>query len=158
MAYHIFITSLTEVFHNIVSKKLTDKTEVTVRFNEVDSMQIVWHGNYVKFMEDGRESFGRKHGLGYLDVYRNETMTPIVKIEVDYKNKVEYGEKVIVETTYHNTETAKIELSYVIRRSSDNKIAATGRSVQVFVNLNHELLLYPPQFYLDWKKSVGLID
>ena len=42
------------------------QTEIRVRFSEVDSMGVVWHGNYLKYFEDGREAFGRKHGLGYV--------------------------------------------------------------------------------------------
>ena len=43
--------------------ELTDRKEIIVRFSEVDSMRIVWHGNYLKYFEDGRESFeiGRAH-------------------------------------------------------------------------------------------------
>jgi acyl-CoA thioester hydrolase len=30
---------------------------------------------------------------------------------------------------------------------------ATGRSVQVFMNLNYELVLLNPPFYEEWKKK-----
>ena len=39
-------------------KKLVNKIRTKVRFSEVDSMHIVWHGNYIKYLEDGREGFG----------------------------------------------------------------------------------------------------
>lgn len=46
---------------------LVNKTSLRVRFSEVDSMQIVWHGEYVRYFEDGREAFGREFaGLGYM--------------------------------------------------------------------------------------------
>ena len=34
-----------------------------IRFSEVDSMGVVWHGHYVKYFEDAREAFGAKYGL-----------------------------------------------------------------------------------------------
>jgi len=136
---------------------LTDRKEIIVRFSEVDSMGIVWHGNYVKYLEDGRESFGKKFGIGYLDMFSNGTMTPLVKVDIDYKNLVEYGETLIVETSYENCESAKIILNYKIYKKSDNKVAVTARTIQVFVNLQRELLLYPPTFFTDWKKSVGIL-
>ena len=37
---------------------LTNRTTFRVRFSEIDSMQIVWHGEYVRYFEDGREAFG----------------------------------------------------------------------------------------------------
>ena len=44
---------------------LTCRTPIRVRFSEVDSMQVVWHGEYMRYFEDGREDFGRRFaGLG----------------------------------------------------------------------------------------------
>ena len=49
---------------------LESESTFKVRFSEVDSMKIVWHGNYVHYFEDGREAFGKKYeGLSYLDMY-----------------------------------------------------------------------------------------
>jgi len=55
------------------------ETPIRVRFCEVDSMGITWHGSYVKYLEDAREEFGRKYGLGYLDIYGNGFYAPLVK-------------------------------------------------------------------------------
>lgn len=49
---------------------LTDRTPIRVRFSEVDAMQVVWHGEYVRYFEDGREAFGRRYGIGYQDIIR----------------------------------------------------------------------------------------
>ena len=45
--------------------EISETIRVRVRFSEIDPIQMVWHGNYVKYMEDAREAFGRRHGLGY---------------------------------------------------------------------------------------------
>lgn len=141
-----------------MSKKLIDRTEVKVRFGEVDSMGIVWHGNYVKYIEEGRESFGKKYGISYLDIYANNAMAPVVNMNINYKKQVKYGEKLVVETEFVNTPAAKIIFDFRIFRSSNNELVATAQSTQVFIDLNHKMLLYPPQFAIDWKKKVGLID
>ena len=137
--------------------ELVDRKEILVRFSEVDSMKIVWHGNYLKYFEDGRESFGVKYGLGYLEVYKHKVMIPIVKVNCDYKKPLEYGGTAIVETRFINSEAAKILFDYQVFRKSDNELAATGSSMQVFLTPGHELLLTSPQFFIDWKKKVGLI-
>lgn len=64
---------------------LSCTTQTTVRFSEVDSMQVVWHGEYVRYFEDGREAFGREYpGLGYLDFYANGYTAPIVDLQLQY--------------------------------------------------------------------------
>lgn len=136
---------------------LIDKKEVLVRFPEVDSMRIVWHGHYLKYFEDGRESFGLKYNLGYLDVYRHEVMVPLVKISCDYKRPLEYGDTAVIETRYVPTEAAKIVFHYNIYRKRDMEKTASGSSTQVFLNLEGELLLTSPGFYLGWKRYWGLL-
>ena len=135
---------------------LTDRKEILVRFSEVDSMRIVWHGNYLKYFEDGRESFGLKYNLGYLDVYRHNTMIPLVKINCDFKRPLEYGDTAIVETRYIPVEAAKIVFEYIIYRKRDMEVAATGATTQVFLTPQGELLLTAPEFFTIWKTKWGV--
>lgn len=134
-------------------KDLVTETEITVRFCEVDPLHIVWHGNYIKYFEDGREDFGVRYGISYRDIYNSELMTPIVKINCEYKYPLTFGEKAIVETTYVDSEAAKLIFRYRIFRASSRELVATGESVQVFLNKNKELLLTIPPFFANWKKK-----
>ena len=136
--------------------ELIDRKEITVRFSEVDSMKIVWHGNYLKYFEDGRESFGLKYNLGYLEVHKHNVMIPIVKVSCDYKRPLVYGDELIIETRFIPTEAAKIVFEYTIFRKQDSEIAATGSSTQVFLTPDGELLLNSPDFYNGWKKTWGV--
>lgn len=137
--------------------ELTDRMEIKVRFAEVDSMRIVWHGNYLKYFEEGRESFGSKYNLGYLDVFRHNVMIPIVKISCDYKKPLVYGDIAIVETRFIDSEAAKIRFDYCIYRKGDNALVASGSSIQVFLTPEGELLLTTPEFFTGWKKHWGLL-
>lgn len=137
-------------------KVLKDRAEVKVRFGEVDSMGIVWHGNYVKYIEEGRESFGKKYGISYLDIYAQGVMAPVVNMNIDYKKQVKYGDVLIIETEFVDTRAAKIIFNFKIFRKSDNELVVTAQTTQVFIDMNREMVLYPPQFVLDWKKKVGL--
>ncbi|NCA76445.1 MAG: acyl-CoA thioesterase [Alphaproteobacteria bacterium] len=137
--------------------ELIDRKEILVRFSEVDSMRIVWHGNYLKYFEDGRESFGLKYSLGYLDVYKHNVMIPLVKIQCDYKRPLEYGDVAIIETRFIPTEAAKIVFEYTIYRKNTGEIAATGSSTQVFLTPQGELLLTAPEFFTGWKQTWGIV-
>jgi acyl-CoA thioester hydrolase len=119
-------------------------------------MKIVWHGHYLKYFEDGRESFGLKYNLGYMDVYQHQVMIPLVKISCDYKRPLEYGDTAIVETRFIPTPAAKIIFSYTIFRKKNMEIVAAGSSTQVFLNSGGELLLMPPDFFIGWKQRWGV--
>jgi acyl-CoA thioester hydrolase len=132
-----------------------DSFSIRVRFSEVDALGIVWHGNFVKYLEDGRESFGRRFGLGYQEVYDRGWSTPLVRLEMDYKEQVRYGDELIIETSWVPCDAAKIIFEYRILRKSDHSLVLTAGSTQVFMNRNGELELCTPDFYREWKEEHG---
>jgi acyl-CoA thioester hydrolase len=138
-------------------KTIKDICETRIRFSEVDSMGILWHGNYIKLFEDGRESWGLKYGMHYINFYENKVMTPIVHTSIDHKQVMRYGDTAIIETEYIDTEAAKIKYKYRIRRKSDYKVVAEGETVQVFTDIEGNLLLTIPAFFLEWKRKQGLL-
>lgn len=141
-----------------MQNEFTERTEVLVRFNEADPLGIVWHGHYVRYFEDGREAFGIKYGIGYLDFYKNGLVVPVVSIQCDYKRSLRYGERVIVETHFLPCEAAKLKFSYRLYNAKTNELVATGSSVQVFLDRDSSTLqLTIPPFFEAWKKKVGLI-
>ncbi|WP_345238554.1 acyl-CoA thioesterase [Hymenobacter saemangeumensis] len=126
-----------------------------VRFNEVDSLGIAWHGHYVKYFEDGREAFGQEHGLGYLDVYRNGLVIPIVSLSCNYRKPLQYGDSILIETTYVDSPAAKIQFDYKVYEQREHTLVAEGTTTQVFLDAEtRTLLLNSPEFFENWKKRV----
>ncbi len=133
---------------------LKTSTALRVRFHECDPLQIVWHGNYLKYFEIGREDFGRKYGISYLNMKEKGFATPIVKSVCEHKLPLKYDDEFEVETTFINTAAAKIIFDYRIVCSG--RLICTGQTIQVFTDNNSELMLNNPPFFLDWKKKMGL--
>lgn len=136
-----------------IISQLINRTEVPVRFSEVDALGIVWHGHYLKFFEDGREAFGRQFELGYLDIHKQQFLVPLVNITVDFKRTVKYGDTIIIETSYIDSPAAKIIFNYRLFRSSDSELVATGESTQIFMDLKQELFITMPSFFMEWNKK-----
>ena len=80
---------------------LTQITQQAVKFSEVDSLRVVWHGHYVRYFEDGREAFGKEYNLGYLDIYENGLSVPLIDLSVKFKKILEYGDTAIIETNVY---------------------------------------------------------
>jgi acyl-CoA thioester hydrolase len=140
---------------NSVSMKILESSiEQQVRFSETDAMGVVWHGNYLKFFEDGREKFGAEFGMEYLDVFKQGYFTPIVKSEINHKSSVFYGDKVHVSVMLELHYAAKIVFHYEVINMTTNQIAATGKTMQVFMNANDRSLeLVKPAFYEEWENK-----
>jgi acyl-CoA thioester hydrolase, YbgC/YbaW family len=137
--------------------ELSHTIKILVRFNEADPLGIVWHGHYIRYFEDGREAFGKKYGISYLDFFQENVVVPIVHAECNYKKSLKFGDTVIVETTYHPCEAAKIIFTYKLYREADNSLVATGTTTQVFLDKDTQtLLLNTPPFFDAWKKQQGI--
>jgi acyl-CoA thioester hydrolase len=131
--------------------------EIEVRFSEVDSMGIVWHGSYALYFEEAREEFGRKYDLGYLKVFGEGYFVPLVNLDFSYKKPLIYGDKMSVRIEYIPTEAAKICFKYEIVSQKDNSTIATGTSTQVFLDKNYQLLWNSPDFYVEWKNNNRIV-
>jgi len=135
--------------------KLTSTLEIDVRFSETDAMGVVWHGNYLKYFEDGREHFGREYGMPYLKVADQGYFVPIVHTSLDYKSSVFYGQKIRVITEYVPVRTAKIVFNYKVINLSTGELAVEGTTTQVFISQQtRELELLTPPFYQAWKEAM----
>lgn len=140
-----------------MANELKASKEIEIRFSELDPMNIVWHGSYMKYFEDAREEFGRKYDFGYMFIYGNGYFAPIVDISFKYKRPILYGMKVRIDIKYCPTESAKIVFEYEIHNVEDESLIATGQSVQVFLDKDYNLVWYVPEFYDNWKKKWNVI-
>ena len=132
-------------------------SKIRVRFVETDPLGIVWHGIYIQYFEDGREAFGRHHGISYLDQKENGYTTPIVKSSSEHKLPLRYGDIATIKTIYVDSPAAKMIFRYEVFNEQD-QLVCTGETTQVFVEDKGELSLIIPEFFMKWKKKVGLLN
>jgi acyl-CoA thioester hydrolase len=129
-----------------------------IRFSEVDSMKVVWHDSYPLYFEDAREEFGRKYKLEYLRIADFGYFAPLVDLQFHYHKPLLYGMHPRIDIIYRLTEAAKIVFDYEIYDNDSGELMATGRSVQVFMDMDYQLVWSNPDFYQEWKRMWNLID
>jgi len=134
-------------------EKLKASKLIDVRFSEVDSMKIVWHGSYPLYFEDAREAFGKQYELEYLRIYDNGYYAPLVDMEYHFRKPLRYGQQARIDIIYQPTEAAKIVFDYEIHDAVTDELLVTGKTVQVFLDRNYELQWESPAFFEDWKKK-----
>ena len=136
---------------------LSVEKQFEIRFSEVDMMNVVWHGSYPLYLEDAREAFGAEYGLSYHLYIKENVFVPIVEMKINYKRPLTYGMKPVIRITYRPTEAAKVIFDYEISDQQTGAVCLTARTVQVFMDRNYNLLWESPEFYDDWKRTMGLI-
>ena len=137
-------------------KYIEDRVPVKVRFSESDAMGVVWHGNYLKYFEDGRESLGKKYGMTYMMMYQSGFVVPIVKANLNYKAPIHFGEKMEVVTRLIQTRAAKVVHEYEVWNLSNGELSCEGTTEQVFLREDTRILeLFTPAFFNDWLKELN---
>ncbi len=141
---------------------LEHQVPVQVRFSEVDSLCIVWHGHFLKYFEDGRWAFGQRFGIGYLDLLSAGLLVPVVHASCDHFEPARFGDELIVTTRLCEQESAKIFFHYEVNRASDGSLLATGKTIQAFLDQELNLIITLPEFmrsfYERWRDYMLVHD
>ena len=125
--------------------------ERQVRFEEVDPLNIVWHGRYPSYFEDARVAFGEKYGIGYLDCYERGILTPIKKMHVDYFRPLRFPERFTIEGILHWSEAARLDFEFIVRNKA-REITTTGYTVQMMLDPQMNIMLIAPPFVQEFRE------
>ena len=117
------------------------------RFEEVDPLSIVWHGRYASYFEDGRTEFGNKYNLSYNEMFENKFLAPIVQFHVDHHKPLLFENEFKITALLHWSGAARLNFSYKIERNEE--LIATGFTVQMFLDMDHNPLLFKPRLVED---------
>ena len=131
--------------------------EFQVPFYDLDGIQMVWHGNYVKYMEDAREKFGAKYGFEYLHIFNSGYLAPVADMRIKYRNSARISEVLTMKITYVPSRAAKMVFEYLITRKSDNAVIIEAETSQLFVTREGVFEVSTPGFYAEWKKRWNII-
>ncbi|MBK5276267.1 MAG: acyl-CoA thioesterase [Desulfuromonadales bacterium] len=101
------------------------ETHLQVRFNEVDSYNVVWHGHYVAWMEVGRNDLAGRFGLDAAQLTELGFLGPVVSLELKYLSPARFKDEILVRTSLRPTETATLVfLNEIV--AADGRKLATG--------------------------------
>lgn len=111
-----------------------DETEITVRFNEVDSYQVAWHGHYVAWMEVGRLRLSQRFGLAPQDLVELGYIGPVVQLDVKYLRPARFHDVVTVRTWLEDEATAMLRFRCEML-SADGQRLASGQVCHALTDL-----------------------
>ena len=132
----------------------SETVRVKVRFSEVDPIRMVWHGNYVKYLEDAREAFGHRYGISYLQISENGCYAPVYDIQMRFLRPATVDDTLLVTITWKPAEGAKLCFDYEIRNEKDNALVLRASTVQLFTTLDGEFDPVGPEFFWEWKERM----
>ena len=89
-------------------KKIEYSTKITVPFCDLDPMNVVWHGNYIKYLELARGKFFEHLGFGYIDMHNTGIAYPIAKMDLKFIAPASFNQELEVKCILEEIEPAII--------------------------------------------------
>lgn len=123
--------------------------EVTVPFHDIDLAGIVWHGHYMKYLENARWAVMERIGFGLDAMIASGFLWPIVDAHVKYLRPARYGDRLRVQASLVEWET-RLAINYLIVDCTDEGRVGRAQTVQVAVEKeSHVLQFVSPACLLD---------
>ena len=106
-----------------------------VPYHDVDLMQIVWHGNYLKYFEVARQALFKKYGVD-MQHYTQDTryVFPVVRSMIKHISPLRFDDEFVC-TVVLKEARVRIVLDFEIKLVSNGKVCAKGWTEQVAVLL-----------------------
>ncbi|WNL44991.1 acyl-CoA thioesterase [Dyella sp. BiH032] len=127
---------------------LSVHTDVLVPFFDVDSMDVVWHGHYVKYLEVARCALLSDIGHDYVQMKAAGYVWPVIDLQLRYVRPARFGQRLVVTAElveWHN----RLKVHYLIRDAETGERMTRGVTVQVAVTLAGEMQLLSPRVFTD---------
>lgn len=101
--------------------------EVRIYYEDTDAGGVVYHANYLCYMERGRSEFLREHGLSVREMHDNGTIFPVVSIEINYKAPARLDDLLEVETRILEVRNSAFVAGQRVIRKEDGKLLVEAK-------------------------------
>lgn len=124
-------------------------TEILVPFFDVDTMNVVWHGHYVKYLEIARCALLDRIGHNYDAMVASGYAWPVIDLQLRYVRGAVFGQKLNVRANLVEWEN-RLKINYLISDLETGERLTRASSVQVAVDMSsREMQLASPRIFTD---------
>ncbi|MCE5362016.1 acyl-CoA thioesterase [Pseudomonas anguilliseptica] len=133
---------------------LQAEIELQVPFFDVDMMEVVWHGHYVKYFEQARCALLDKLGHNYVQMRDAGYAWPVIDLQLRYIRGAQFGQQIIVRADLVEWEN-RLKINYLISDAATGDRMTRGSSVQVAVEIaTREMQFASPKVLIEAVEKV----
>ena len=107
--------------------------ELQIQFYDLDPMEIVWHGNYVKYLEQARCALLDGIGYNFPEMQASGYAWPVIDLHLRYVHPASFGQRIKVRADIVEWEN-RLKIAYVITDIATGQRLTKASTTQVAVN------------------------
>jgi acyl-CoA thioester hydrolase len=100
--------------------------DVRIYYEDTDAGGVVYHANYIKYLERARTEYFRQNGFIVAELARNGFVFPVVRLEIDFKAPALHDDLLSVITYPIRVGGSSVTLRQKIVRQNDEKLLIEG--------------------------------
>lgn len=114
--------------------RLSCQIEVVPAFYDIDVMEVVYHGHYVRYLELARSALLAQFDYDYPRMRDSGFAWPVVDMRLKYVQSAVFGQTLKVTATITEWEN-RLRIDYVICDAQTGKTITKAHTIQVAVNM-----------------------
>lgn len=118
--------------------------DVRIYYEDTDAAGVVYHANYIKYLERARTEYFRLHGFLVAKLAEEGFIFPVVRLEINFKSAAYHDDLLSVETAPARVAGSTFTLSQKIIRKSDGKLLVDGLVTLACIGQTHKARRIPP--------------
>ncbi|MDB6051286.1 MAG: 4-hydroxybenzoyl-CoA thioesterase protein [Pseudomonas sp.] len=124
-------------------------TEVLVPFFDIDMMNVVWHGHYIKYLEIARCTLLDQLGHNYTQMQASGYAWPVIDLQLRYVRAAVFGQRLNVRASLVEWEN-RLKINYLITDAVTAERLTRATTIQVAVEISsREMQLASPKIFID---------
>ncbi|PJI46550.1 MAG: thioesterase [Pseudomonas sp.] len=128
---------------------LQAEVEILVPFFDVDMMEVVWHGHYVKYLEVARCALLDKLDHNYSQMREAGYAWPVIDLQLRYVRGARFGQRISVRADLVEWEN-RLKINYLISDAETGERLTRASSTQVAVEIaSREMQMASPAVFID---------
>lgn len=108
--------------------------EIQVQFYDLDPMEVVWHGNYVKYLEMARCALLDTIGYNYAEMKASGYMWPIIEMNLRYAAPATFGQRLRLSAAIVEWEN-RLRIDYLVSDAATGRRLNRASTTQVAVDI-----------------------
>jgi acyl-CoA thioester hydrolase len=110
------------------------ETEIQVQFFDLDPMEVVWHGHYVKYLEMARCALLDTIDYNYMQMKASGYAWPVIDMHLRYVDSARFGQRLKVRAEIAEWEN-RLKIDYLITDAASGHRLLRGSTTQVAVDI-----------------------
>lgn len=123
---------------------ITSENKIRVRYDEVDKMGYVYHGNYAKYFHISRTKLLRKFGINDKKLESQNIIMPVIEMNIRYNKPIFYDDLIKIKTTLKELSGIRLIFDHLVY-NPNNEIINKGKSTLVFVDHKTQKVMRIPE-------------